>query len=68
MNKIAQIRNKLGITQSQLAEKIGWGQPRIANYEAGIRMPSLAVAQEIVKALNAFGADTSIDDVFPAKN
>ncbi|HDR1413966.1 helix-turn-helix transcriptional regulator [Pasteurella multocida subsp. multocida] len=68
MNKIAQIRNELGITQSQLAERIGWKQPRIANYEAGIRMPSLIVAQEIVKALNSFGAKKSIDDVFPVQN
>ncbi|MFC2544525.1 MAG: helix-turn-helix domain-containing protein, partial [Aggregatibacter sp.] len=33
MNNISQIRGQLGITQRELAHHIGWGQPRIANYE-----------------------------------
>lgn len=68
MNKISQIRNQLGITQLQLAEHIGWKQPRIANYETGTRAPSLEVAQKIVSALNTLGAKVCIEDVFPFQN
>lgn len=48
MNNLSQIRGQLGITQRQLANYIGWSQPRIANYETGLRSPSLSVAQKIV--------------------
>lgn len=66
MNNISQIRGQLGITQRQLAQHIGWGQPRIANYETGLRAPSLVVAQKIVQALNSLGAKVCIEDVFPS--
>ena len=65
MNRMAEIRKQLGITQAQLAARIGWKQPRIANYEVGIRLPSLRVAQKIVKALKSFGAKVRLEDVFP---
>ncbi|AHG75407.1 Cro repressor protein [Mannheimia varigena USDA-ARS-USMARC-1296] len=65
MNKIADFRKELNVTQAQLAEKIGWTQPRIANYETGLRTPSLQDGRKIVRALNAFGLSVSFDDVFP---
>ena len=68
MNNISQIRGQLGITQRELAHHIGWGQPRIANYETGLRAPSLLVAQKIVQALNSLGAKVCIEDVFPSQN
>lgn len=68
MNNIAKIRNQIGVTQTQLASSIGWSQPRIANYETGTRKPSLAVARQIIVALNILGANVSLDDVFPVKN
>lgn len=52
MNNLSQIRGQLGITQRQLANHIGWSQPRIANYETGLRSPLLSVAQKIVQTLN----------------
>lgn len=68
MNKIAEIRNQIGISQAQLAVQIGWRQPRIANYETGNRTPSIYVAQKIVEGLNELGANVRIDDVFPVGN
>ncbi|MGC6580651.1 helix-turn-helix domain-containing protein, partial [Escherichia coli] len=41
MNKIAQQRKKIGVSQAVLASAIGWGQSRIANYELNIRTPGL---------------------------
>lgn len=68
MNNIAKIREKLGITQRQLAISLGWKQGRIGNYETGIRTPSLKTSRQIVSALNQLGANVVLDDVFPAEN
>ncbi|HHF6990512.1 TPA: helix-turn-helix transcriptional regulator [Haemophilus influenzae] len=68
MNNLSQIRGQLGITQRQLANHIGWSQPRIANYETGLRSPSLSVAQKIVQALNTLGSKVCIEDVFPPQS
>ncbi|MDA3979548.1 helix-turn-helix transcriptional regulator [Gallibacterium sp. AGMB14963] len=68
MNNLSKIRKSLGITQKQLATAFGCNQSRIANYESGHRVPSLANARKIVDALNCFGANVSIDDVFPLQN
>ncbi|MEE6042031.1 helix-turn-helix transcriptional regulator [Avibacterium paragallinarum] len=66
MNNLSKIRESIGITQKQLAIAFGCNQPRIANYESGHRIPSLANARKIVGALNSFGANVTIDDVFPS--
>lgn len=65
MNKISVYRNKAGLSQGQLAAKIGWSQSRIGNYEAANRTPSLADSRKIVAALNQLGITCSLDDVFP---
>ncbi|KIE87714.1 helix-turn-helix transcriptional regulator [Actinobacillus pleuropneumoniae] len=65
MNNLAKVRESVGITQKQLANQLGCGQPRIANYETGSRTPSLADARRIVSALNELGATTTLDYVFP---
>jgi putative transcriptional regulator len=44
-------RKKAGMTQSQLADEIGVWQGCVANYEAGIRTPSLKTAVAIIEAL-----------------
>ena len=49
---ISEIRRESGITQEQLADKIGTGQSTLANYEAGTRRVSLATLAQIAKALN----------------
>lgn len=67
MNRIAEIREAAGITQAALYRKLGWKQSRLANYEALLRQPSLEDARRIVKALNALGAKTNLDKVFPPK-
>ncbi|OOH91877.1 transcriptional regulator [Pasteurellaceae bacterium 15-036681] len=68
MNKISEVRKRVSVTQAQLAEVLDFGQGRIANYELGTRTPSLATARKIVEALNRFGAEVTIDDVFPPEN
>ncbi|HDX3117760.1 TPA: helix-turn-helix transcriptional regulator [Escherichia coli] len=65
MNKIAQQRKKIGVSQAVLASAIGWGQSRIANYELNIRTPSLNDCRMIVEGLRKLGCQCSLDDVFP---
>lgn len=65
MNNLADTRNRINITQHQLAAWLGWSQSRIGNYEAGSRTPDLKTCRELVAALNALGAECTLDSVFP---
>lgn len=55
---IKKAREQKGITQQQLAEKIGTNQSVIAGFESGIKIPSLRVAKELSEALGV-----SIDEL-----
>ena len=46
-------RLKKGLTQKQLAEKIGTKQSSIARFESGNYNPSLAFIQKLARAVNA---------------
>lgn len=65
MNNIASERQKLGISQTQLAEALGWGRSRLSNYESNLREPGLTECRSIIDALNTLGAQCSLDSVFP---
>ncbi len=65
MNNIAKGRKQLGISQAKLAGILGWGASRIANYESGIRAPSLSDCRLIVMAFQRQGLTCSLDDLFP---
>ncbi|EFM88779.1 HTH-type transcriptional regulator [Actinobacillus pleuropneumoniae] len=52
----------------ELANEIGITQGALGHYEQGRRKPSLAMSRKLVEALNKFGANVSIDDVFPPEN
>lgn len=52
MKYLAAIRKKQGLTQTDLAEKVGIGMNSIARYERGEVQPSVEVALMIAKALN----------------
>lgn len=61
-NKIAEIRERAGLNQAELAEMIGSTQPHISKIERGsIGIPILKFAQ-IAKALNVEIADLFSDD------
>jgi DNA-binding XRE family transcriptional regulator len=49
--RIAEARKRAGLSQPQLAEKVGVGRATIARIEAGT-VPSLAVAFSIARELN----------------
>ena len=65
MNLIAEKRKEVFASQAALAQKLGWSQSRIANYEKLSRTPSLSASRKIIEALKEMGCDCSLDEVFP---
>ena len=55
--KIRVIRNARGLTQSQLAEKIGIMTLQISLYETGKMHPNINTLEWICKALNVKASD-----------
>lgn len=53
--RISTARNKLGISQLELAARCGWGASRIGNYEQDLREPTLAELRIIAKNLKESG-------------
>jgi len=60
-------REKAGISQKQLADKIGVAQGTVGNWEAGIREPSLEVINKLATILNVHAAELISDDLTPPK-
>ena len=58
-DRIKETRKKRGLTQEQLAEKVGVTRQTIGLIEAGNYNPSISLCIEICKALNK-----SLDDLF----
>lgn len=50
---LIQCRLRKGITQKQLAEKIGTRQSSIARFESGTYNPTIAFVQKLANAMNA---------------
>jgi DNA-binding XRE family transcriptional regulator len=51
--QIARLRIARGLTQTQLAQKVGTKQPSIARLEKGESTPSLAFLEKLAEALDA---------------
>lgn len=51
--QIARLRIKEGLTQKELAERVGTQQPAIARIENGTTTPTLTTLKKISDALNA---------------
>ncbi|MBQ5659192.1 MAG: helix-turn-helix transcriptional regulator [Peptococcaceae bacterium] len=56
--KLAEIRKGRGLTQMQLAAKLGVTYSCIGNYEAGLREPSIAMLKQI-----AYVLDVPVDEL-----
>lgn len=51
--QIARLRILRGMTQQELAEKVGTQQPSIARIESGRRRASIAMLEKLAQALDA---------------
>ncbi|MGO2497752.1 MAG: helix-turn-helix transcriptional regulator [Vibrio litoralis] len=65
MSKLKVIRGELGVTQKSLAEKVGVSQSAINHYENGNRSVETSLGWRIVHALNSWGGNYTLVDVFP---
>lgn len=65
MSALKAIRKQTGVTQTELAERVGLTQAAIGHYETGRRTPRLSECRKIVTALNELGANCNLSDVFP---
>ncbi|MBC6971943.1 helix-turn-helix transcriptional regulator [Bacillus sp. Xin] len=62
MNKITNLRKEKGITQEELAVKIGITRAYLSNLENGKHKPSLDVALKIAEAL-----ESTVEKIFKYK-
>lgn len=51
-NRIRKYREELGLSQKELADKIGVSNSRVSNWEQGINRPDADMLAEICMALN----------------
>ena len=58
--KIKKIRKEKGITQKELAKRLGWSAAHVSQYETGTRIPK---HETLVKIASALGCD--IKDLMP---
>ena len=65
MNSISQIRGRLGVTQSALANALGVSQGNISHYERGQGVPP-EVAKRLISYASSMGMALSFDDIYGA--
>ena len=53
ISKLIEARNKMGLTQKDVAEKIGTRQSAIARFESGLANPTLSFLEKLTTAINA---------------
>lgn len=63
MKSMKYCREKLGLTQAQLADIVGLSQETISQYENGTRIPNVITAKKIASVLNE-----PLDNIFFEKN
>ena len=54
MNRIAELRKKSGLSQSELATKVGIAQNTLSQYETNLRNPKHDIILKIAEALHVF--------------
>ena len=57
MKYMKELRQKMGLTQAELAERVGIGMNTIARYERGEMAPSIQIAHAIAEALHVTEAE-----------
>ena len=67
MSNLKILRKKSGLTQKQIAIRVGSSSEAISQIENDVKNPSLKMAQKIAIAISRDGFSYSVDDIFPYK-
>ncbi len=51
-DNLKKLRERAGMTQAELAEAVGVSQPTMAQYESGLKVPSVITAVRIEQVLH----------------
>lgn len=51
-DNLKKFRERAGMTQAELAEAVGISQPTLAQYESGLKVPSIITAVKIEQVLH----------------
>jgi putative transcriptional regulator len=68
MNNLRLYRERVGLTQTQLAEIAGYTPGAIGHWETGRRGMDIQLCRQFVSIFNKLGANAALDDVFPPGN
>jgi len=67
MNNIRIFRERVGLTQSDLAKMVGCTRGAICHYETGRRGMDIDLCRTFIAAFRKHGIEVSLDDLFPPK-
>lgn len=67
MNNIRTFRERVGLTQSDLAKMVGCTRGAICHYETGRRGMDIDLCRTFIAAFKKHGMEVSLDDLFPPK-
>ena len=68
MNAVKEIRDKLGLTQHELATMLEMSQGNVGHYEKGIQDVPVRIAKKLVSIAKAEGLNISLDDFYKHVN
>ena len=68
MSKLKIYREKMQLTQAQLAEKIGVSPAAIGHYESGVRSPRWTIARKLAQIFNTTLDDLEFGEIKVQKN
>lgn len=67
MNNVRHIRKRLGLSQSELAGKIGLTQSALSHYENGGCDPLVGTARRLIEFAGTQGISLTLEDVYPVE-
>lgn len=67
MNNFQRIRLVLGLSQQEIAEKLGVSQPNVSKIESGQIEVSPEIARNLIAYAKERGVSVSFDDVYAAR-
>ena len=65
-NVFQRYRSMKGVSQAELAERLGIGQGTVSDYERGRRRPEVAVAQRFLALCKEKRVRCSMEEIYPS--